>query len=185
MAFSFLKLRIALLIAILFGSLAFNRILLGRTSDISRHKALNFTPPPPVVTSTLLHGDARDIFQKVNLERKEKGLKTLKWHDKLSQIAANYSKQMATENFFSHFDGEGRSLVDRAKDHKLGKWLLIGENLFMSKGHSDIGRAALREWKLSESHRLNMLDPEWTHTGIGIYKAKNEKTYVTQVFMKK
>ena len=35
----------------------------------------------------------------------------------------------------------------------------------------------------SSSHRRNILDPEWTASGIGVYEARDGRVFVTQVFI--
>jgi uncharacterized protein YkwD len=54
------------------------------------------------------------IHYLVNNERRRKGLGDLYWNDELARPARSYSRQMARESFFSHFDRSGHSVVERA-----------------------------------------------------------------------
>lgn len=177
------KLSVVLAVAVLITVMATYRYGLGRVSESTRHGLLQRNVPVPVVSTTLMVGEASEVFQKVNNERRIKKLKPLIWNEKLSGLASDYSKQMAEEDFFSHFDPDGKTVVDRAFDNEITDWKKIGENLFLSVGYSDISDVAVRGWMKSRSHKKNILDAEWTHTGIGVYKTSDERTYITQVFM--
>lgn len=124
--------------------------------------------------------DEYEIFELLNRERSRSRLRQLAWDDDLAQVARNYSRQMAREGFFSHHDSRGRSVVDRAE--KIG-WAKIGENLFMCTATEDLAALSVRGWLRSVTHRRNMLDREWTDTGIGVYRSRDDRIYVTQVFI--
>lgn len=125
-----------------------------------------------------------EIFELVNEERRRKRLNQLEWNDDLARIARNYSKKMARENFFDHYDSDGANVIDRAKSARLKNWSKIGENLFFCQGIRNYSGFAVKGWLNSSSHRRNMLDREWTQTGIGVAKSRGGEIYVTQVFMK-
>ncbi len=126
--------------------------------------------------------DERNIFILVNYQRKKRKLGKLRWSNELGKMARDYSRRMAEEDFFDHYDSDGKSVVDRAKSSEIKGWTKIGENLFFSEGYISPSTLAVTGWLDSPTHRINMLDKEWTHTGIGIYE-KKRKTYVTQVFI--
>lgn|GEM_PF-1271976 len=128
--------------------------------------------------------DERDVFIFVNYYRKKRGLGELAWSNSLGKMARAYSKRMGKEDFFDHYDSEGKSVVDRAEVSKIRDWKKIGENLFFSEGYVNSATLAVKGWLNSPPHRHNMFDAEWTHTGIGMY-VKGRKTYVTQVFITK
>jgi len=44
-------------------------------------------------------GLERDIFDRVNEERKRSGIKNLKWNDKIASVAKTYSKTLSVEGF--------------------------------------------------------------------------------------
>src|SRR5512147_354693 len=48
------------------------------------------------------------IHTLINRERKAHGLSALGWDDRLSRIARNHSKDMASRSYFSHESPEGR-----------------------------------------------------------------------------
>jgi uncharacterized protein YkwD len=187
MKFSILKLRITLFFAVLvlFVSLFSNRITLAKSSSIVSSEFTKNDLPAEFVYATNLSGIAKDVFQKINYQRKLKNLQHLIWQKTLAEIAYDYSKQMAEENFFDHFDYDGNSIVERADDKGLNNWKKIGENLFQSEGYKNPTDIAVNGWLKSRSHRENIYDKDWTHTGIGVYQTRDGKTYITQVFLKK
>ncbi|MCD9189616.1 MAG: CAP domain-containing protein [Pyrinomonadaceae bacterium] len=132
-----------------------------------------------------IEADELEIFELVNRERRKKGLSNLYWDDDLSKMARNYSKKMARGNFFSHYDEDGESVIERAAKSRVSGWRKIGENLFYCEGMDNYQSVAVKGWLRSASHRQNMLDRSWTDSGIGIAKSRNGRVYVTQVFIKR
>ena len=126
--------------------------------------------------------DEAEIFDLVNQVRSKARLRYLAWNDDLARVARNFSRQMARENFFSHADRNGRTVTERAADEQ---WSKIGENLFMCDGLDDFTAFSVRGWMKSTSHRRNILDREWTDTGIGVYRTRDDRIYVTQVFVRR
>lgn len=124
-----------------------------------------------------------EIFNLINRERRKLGIAALQWDDRLTGLSRSYSEQMAEEGFFSHYDSEGRSIRDRFRTLHIKKWRKVGENLFKFSGNADFKKYAIRGWMRSQSHRENLLDYTFTHSGVGIAVAEDGTIYVTQVFM--
>jgi uncharacterized protein YkwD len=139
-----------------------------------------FTSLAPAVRAD--SADEHQIFDLVNNERSKKRLGRLDWNDRLADMARSYSKQMSKENFFSHYDLDGKTVVDRAKNVRVS-WQKIGENLFYCSGLTEFNDFAVKGWMKSSSHRRNILDPEWTASGIGVYEARDGRVFVTQIFI--
>ncbi|MEZ5307580.1 MAG: CAP domain-containing protein [Pyrinomonadaceae bacterium] len=176
-------LRLTLFAALLGSLVAFNRLVSLKGGQSAFR--IDSEESKSVVFSTTLSGEAKTIFQKVNAERKAKGLSALRWHEDLAKVAYKYSRKMAREGFFSHYDSDGNSVVERAEDEGIKNWTKIGENLFTSEGFLDPETIAVEGWMKSKSHRKNILDKEWTDTGVGVYQTGENEFYVTQVFIRK
>lgn len=123
-----------------------------------------------------------EIFDLVNRERAKARLSGLSWDTKLARLARDYSRQMARQGFFDHFDPKGRSVSDRALDARIRNWSRIGENLFFCDEHPYFTNTAIRGWMRSRTHRINMLDRSWTSTGVGVATAGNGSIFITQIF---
>ena len=124
------------------------------------------------------------IYELINNRRRKSRLRQLEWDDDIAEMARRYSADMARGNFFSHHDRRGRSVVDRAQNFGLRGWTTIGENLFFCEGYGEFSNLAVNGWMKSSSHRKNMLNPQWTRTGIGIAEDRSGRIYVTQVFVR-
>ena len=131
-----------------------------------------------------LSTDEQQIHYLINNERRKKGLGDLYWDEDLAKMARAYSKKMARESFFSHFDRDGNSVVERAKDSDIKGWNKIGENLFFCEGYDSFDSLAVRGWMNSSEHRRNILDRQFTTTGIGVAQTRDGRIYITQVFIR-
>jgi uncharacterized protein YkwD len=129
-----------------------------------------------------LSNDEMQIHYLVNNERRRKGLNDLYWDDELARMARAYSRQMARESFFSHYDPDGDSVVERARRSDIGGWSKIGENLFRCEGYDDFDALAVRGWMSSPTHRQNVLDRQFNTTGIGVATTRDGEVFITQVF---
>lgn len=123
-----------------------------------------------------------EVFQLINRERSKARLTTLAWDDRLAGLARDYSRRMAREKFFSHYDRRGKTVTDRALSARIRDWSSIGENLFFCEEHPAYVQTAVRGWMKSRTHRTNILDRDWTATGIGIAFARDGSIFITQVF---
>lgn len=131
------------------------------------------------------NGDEAEIFHLVNVERTRSRLAPLAWDDRLGRLARSYSRQMAREGFFSHYDDDGNSVAERSRREGAGHWRKIGENLFTMTSHPQFTAMSVRGWMRSTSHRRNIQDREWTATGVGVAKSRDGRIYVTQVFVRR
>ena len=125
----------------------------------------------------------RKIFRRVNWERLRYGLDELESNDALITAARKHSKWMSVRGRFSH-RGTGRSQPsDRAE--AAGYPGDAGENiLFTEKKGSDesIAKSAMEAWMDSPLHCDNILNPEYLHIGVGVYRNKKGRIYMTQNF---
>lgn len=125
-----------------------------------------------------------EIYELINSRRQRSRLRQLSWDDDVAEMARRYSEDMARGNFFSHHDRRGRSVADRAENFGIRGWTMIGENLFFCEGYDEISNLAVNGWLRSSSHKKNMLNTQWTTTGIGIAADRSGRIYITQVFLK-
>ena len=157
-------------------------ILTGAFASVSAQRRV-YTASANSRVSVNADSDEREIFDLINQERNKKGLGELNWDSDLSRLARAYSQKMARENFFSHYDGNGKAVDDRAKDMRIKDWSKIGENLFFCEGYDNPNLMAVRGWMKSPTHRENILDPDYTDSGIGIAVTGGGRIYITQVFI--
>jgi uncharacterized protein YkwD len=134
----------------------------------------------------------RRIFQLTNEARRKNGLSALEPDDMLTTMAREKSDDMAKRHYFSHTSPEGKTIIDHYDDEKPAKIGLlgkIGENIHMGQrnDYSDIktsARVIVDSWMISPGHRKNILDPAYTHLGVGV-AVKGKECYATQSFGQK
>jgi len=116
------------------------------------------------------------LLSLVNRDRNEHQMAPLKIDDSLNSLAQARSDDMVRNNYFSHWDKQGRTVNDIRANY--GVQTQIGENLA-----KDIN-LTLAEYGLMRSaiHRSNILSEEWTRVGFGISKDSDGSYIVVQLF---
>ncbi|BAY18575.1 putative allergen V5/Tpx-1 [Nostoc sp. HK-01] len=140
--------------------------------------------PQPVISaeSAKIADMEAAIRQGINQVRQQNGLQPLQNNEKLTQVARNYSRQMAQKKFFSHTGADGSTLRDRVRAGRINYWM-VGENLFTSTNVPQPVPAAIKGWMNSPGHRANILRPVFRETGVGIWRVGNTY-YMTQLFLR-
>lgn len=143
------------------------------------------TTPTTTVTGDFSSQIEQLIFTKVNEERARVGMSTLSYSSLMEKYARIKSKDMGDKNYFDHKNLEGELITAQmARDGiTYRSW---GENLAYIGGVSDINELAnqfMTNWMNSQGHRENILSPNFTSIGVGVYKAGN-RYYATQEFYK-
>jgi uncharacterized protein YkwD len=135
-------------------------------------------------SSLALTGEETRLIQLANAEREARKLGTLAIDPMLVTIARRHSREMADLNYFDHVSPTKglRTPMDRylAEYGKRPYWLYVGENLYYCSALVDPERAH-RKLMESPSHRDNILDPKFTHIGVGTYVDKSGRFWVTQM----
>ncbi|MGY2079811.1 CAP domain-containing protein [Modestobacter sp. SYSU DS0657] len=119
---------------------------------------------------------AREIFDRVNAERAERGLEPVTWNDALADVARNWSEEMADNDTLEHQDI--REVLQR---EELSGFVSIGENIFQSTGPVPAGTIHTG-WMRSDDHRVNVLNPGWDRLGVGVFCAPDGGVWATQEF---
>lgn len=122
------------------------------------------------------------VRQQINEIRTQKDLNSLRENERLAQVAREYSRLMANENFFSHTSPDGSTPAQRVRSAGIS-YRVIGENLFMSTNAPQPVPLAVKGWMESPGHRENILRPVFTETGVGVWQ-DGETYYITQLFMR-
>lgn len=126
------------------------------------------------------------IYKQVNEQRVKAGVAPLSYSDTMQKYARMKSEDMAKNNYFSHENKSGKLTVDimKADGVQYSAW---GENIAYISGVSDpteLANMFMKNWMNSPGHRANILSPNFTSIGVGVYK-QGDKVYATQEFMKK
>ena len=119
---------------------------------------------------------ARDIFDRVNDERRARGLEPVEWNDALAGVARDWSVAMAERGVLEHQDV--REVLAR---EELAGFAGLGENIFTASGPVPSG-VAHAGWMRSDGHRANVLNPGWNRLGVAVHCAPDGSVWAAQEF---
>ncbi|MFC0189022.1 CAP domain-containing protein [Fictibacillus aquaticus] len=117
----------------------------------------------------------KQILDMTNVIRQKHGLKPLASHKGASKVAYLHSKDMAVNEYFSHTSPTKGELSDRLNKGKVS-YRAAGENI--AANYTD-GAAAVEGWLNSEGHRKALLNPSYTHLGVGVYLKEYTQNFIT------
>jgi uncharacterized protein YkwD len=101
------------------------------------------------------------VFHRVNVARRSRGVKPLRWDSRLAAIAKVRARKASRLDPGTHPPG---TQLDRAMS---GTWVDAGEALaWMFESRVD----PVSLWLASPDHRALILDPRWTHGGVGFFR---------------
>jgi uncharacterized YkwD family protein len=133
----------------------------------------------PTGTGTLSSQGSR-ILQLANAERAKVGAKPLKSNTDLNKLATMKSQDIVENNYFSHQSPTYGSPFDMMKTYGVS-YMYAGENLAINNDADKAHNA----WMGSEGHKKNLLNPDFTEIGIGLYPKGNGSYAYTQMFIGK
>ncbi|GIO26606.1 CAP domain-containing protein [Ornithinibacillus bavariensis] len=119
-----------------------------------------------------------DVVTLTNKERAQAGVPELQIDQSLSQVAREKSNDMQRKGYFSHTSPTYGSPFDMMRDFGI-TYKAAGENIAQGQTTpADVVNA----WMNSEGHRENILNPNFTHIGVG-YDPDGQ--HWTQMFIQK
>jgi uncharacterized protein YkwD len=117
------------------------------------------------------------LFGYLNGARTRSGAPPLARDSRLDEVAARHSRDMAAHRFFGHISPHNGGLVRRLSRAALApKW--SAENIAESATALRIHRNLMA----SPAHRINMLNPRYTHVGIGVASMSDGELIATQIY---
>ncbi|ARI78510.1 CAP domain-containing protein [Halobacillus mangrovi] len=118
------------------------------------------------------------VVELTNEERAKQGLQPLQLDTELSAVAKDKSLDMQNNNYFSHNSPTYGSPFDMMKQYGID-YRTAGENIAMGQTSPE---QVVEGWMNSEGHRKNIMNPNFTHIGVGHAEDGN---YWTQMFIGK
>lgn len=134
--------------------------------------------PAPAPAPTALTALEQQMVDLVNKERTSRGLKALQMDARLVKVARLKSTDMIQNNYFGHISPVYGSPFDMMKAQGI-TYRKAGENL-AGAGTVEQAHTGLMN---STGHRANILDPVYTHIGIGIVKGGQYGYMFSQEFI--
>ena len=131
----------------------------------------------PTETSSVTAYES-EVVRLVNEKRAAQGLKPLTQDWQLSRVARYKSDDMRSLGYFSHTSPTYGSPFEMMRSFGIS-YRTAGENI--AKGYKT-PEAVVAGWMNSPGHRANILNPAYTHIGVGYVSSGN---YWTQMFISK
>lgn len=143
--------------------------------------------PEPTVPTNDADVDAmkRDIVDRTNALRREKGVAALCVNDRLMQAAQVRADEMAAHTVYSHTrpnGGKFNTVTDcpymAENIHRIADWVLSDQTL---------AERAVADWSASATHNKNMVNPKLSEIGVGLARGVNDTGdpcwYCVQLFL--
>jgi uncharacterized protein YkwD len=127
------------------------------------------------------------VVELTNNFRRTNGLAPLSHDGELREVARAYSNDMLVRRFFDHTTPEGISFDERILNRYRHRVRFVGENIWYAYGYNlgkihQIAKEIVDDWMTSPRHRANILDPDFTHLGVGV-SGRNGTIRATQEFV--
>ncbi len=127
------------------------------------------------------------VFEMTNQLRLAQGVAPLSKDDELRNVARAYSNDMLVRRFFDHTTPDGVTYYKRISGNYHHWVRSIGENIWSGWGYkignaSSLAKEIVDDWLSSPGHRAILLDPDFTHLGVGV-SARNGTILATQEFV--
>ena len=119
------------------------------------------------------------IIYWTNHYRHQNGRGPVRVNPLLTQIARQHAQQMALRERMAH-SLDGTTVVHRAKSAGY-IYQKIGENVAYNTGYANPAWKTFEDWMKSPSHWENILEPQFTEIGVGVYQSASGKYYTCQV----
>lgn len=120
------------------------------------------SPAPAPTPAAGLNADERQIVDAVNAERARAGLRPLQVDMRLVATARQKSQDMITNRYFAHQSPVLGSPFDQMRRAGIS-FRIAGENI----AGNNSAASAMQAWMGSPGHRANILNPSFTHIGVG------------------
>lgn len=122
--------------------------------------------------------EEQEVFDLVNKQRTDNGLKALKVDSNLQKVAKEKANDMIKNNYFAHNSPTYGSPFDMMKKFGIS-YKSAGENL---AGNST-GKRAVDAWMNSEGHRANILNSSFNYTGVAVVESSKYGRIYVQMFI--
>lgn len=127
-----------------------------------------------VALAGCMSAEARTFLDRTNALRKTERVAPLKEHDTLTKKADSWARHLASTGSLQH------STLSAG----LGSlsWKALGENVGYSTPTSNTLLTIHNKFVSSAAHRKNLVNPNFTHMGVGVATDKAGRVWVVEVF---
>lgn len=127
-----------------------------------------------------MNADEKEVFDLINKQRTNNGLQALKVDNETQRVARIKAEDMVANNYFSHNSPTYGSPFDMLKSFKVS-YRTAGENIAANSSNS----GAVNAWMNSSGHKANILNGNFSYTGIGVVSSSKYGKIFVQMFIGK
>jgi uncharacterized protein YkwD len=147
-------------------------------------------PPPPAAApapgtaDTIFASVAAALLDEANRARRAAGLPMLRADAALNRAAMHYAGELAVRRVLDHHSPTaGLETMTRRIEAAGGSWRRAAENLARFTGTADeVAAEIIGLWLGSPSHRGNLLDRGFTHSGAGVARDRRGEWFIVQLY---
>jgi len=123
------------------------------------------------------------ILQETNAVRARYGLPRLQWDGSAAAAAREHARDMLARGYFAHETPEGLTPAERMWRAGVRE-VTVGENIAFYEGYlpEKAVEKVVNDWMNSPHHRENILNPQFTHLGVGV-AVDGERVMLVQDFL--
>lgn len=131
-------------------------------------------------TSSSMNSNEKEVFELINKQRTNNGLKELKVDEELQRVARIKAQDMVNNNYFSHTSPTYGSPFQMLNSFKIS-YKTAAENIAGNSSNT----GAVNSWMSSSGHKSNILNSSYNYTGIGVVSSPKYGRIFVQLFIGK
>ncbi|MBR2289694.1 MAG: SH3 domain-containing protein [Clostridia bacterium] len=131
-------------------------------------------------TTSSMNANEKEVFDLINQQRANNGLSALKLDEEVQRVARIKAQDMVDNNYFAHESPTYGTPFQMLTSFKIS-YTAAGENIAGNSTNS----GAVTAWMNSSGHKANILNSNYTHTGIGVVSSNKYGKIYVQIFIKK
>ena len=130
--------------------------------------------------SSSMNSNEKEVFELINKQRTNNGLKELKVDEELQRVARIKAQDMVDNNYFSHTSPTYGSPFQMLNSFKIS-YKTAAENIAGNSSNT----GAVNSWMNSSGHKANILNSSYNYTGIGVVSSPKYGRIFVQLFIGK
>jgi uncharacterized protein YkwD len=128
------------------------------------------------------------LHELLNDARRSRVVGGLTWDPALAYVGRVHARDMGRRDYLSHANKNGQGPTARLHEYGVWDYKETGENIAVSprdsKDPKAIAAGLFEQWRGSEGHKENMLDPTYTYHGVGVYITETGLVYAAMMLGK-
>ena len=130
----------------------------------------------------------KDIVERTNVLRTERGIASLTTNDKLMQAAQVRADEMAANTVYSHTRPDGRKYTTVTDCKYVGENIHQIPLLYLEQQKGELAETVVHSWSKSAGHMENMINASYASIGVGLARGIDgnglECWYCVQLFLR-